>query len=89
MINDEDCFSLLNAYQLAQDKYNEAKRFEKYGGKVEEAQKELSEIKKVVNENKFVKEYNFAYKKMRKELDEIENIVFKDIIKEKKRIIIE
>ena len=57
MINDEDCFSLLNAYQLAQDKYNEAKRFEKYGGKVEEAQKELSEIKKVVNENKFVKEY--------------------------------
>ena len=56
---------------------------------MEEAQKELSEIKKVVNENKFVKEYNFAYKKMRKELDEIENIVFKDIIKEKKRIIIE
>lgn len=89
MLDDKECFALLNAYQLAQDKYNEAKRFEKYGGKVEETQKELSEVKKKVYENKYVKEYNFAYKKMLKELNEIEKIIFKDIIREKKVINIE
>lgn len=89
MIDDRECFALLNAYQLSQDKYNEAKRFEKYGGRVKEAQKELSEVKKKVYENVYVKEYNCAYKQMLKELNEIERIIFKDIIKEKKVIDIE
>ena len=89
MIDDKECFRLLNDYQAAQDRYNEAKRFEKYGGKVEETQKQLSEMKKKVNEHKLVKEYNLAYKKMKKELNEIETIIFMDIIKNKKRIEIE
>ena len=58
MLDDKECFTLLNAYQLAQGKYNDAKRFEKYGGKVEEAQKELSELKLKVDENQLVKAYN-------------------------------
>ena len=89
MINDEECFKLLNLYQSVQEEYNNAKRFEKYGGKVEETQKKLSEIKSKVNENALVIEYNAAYKNLLKELDEIQNILFKDIIATKRKIIIE
>lgn len=89
MINDQEAFSLLNLYQSVQDKYNEAKRFEKYGGNVENAQKELMDVKKKVYENEYVKEYNLAYRKMQKELNDIEKILFKDIIKERKVINIE
>ena len=89
MLDDKECFILLNAYQLAQGKYNDAKRFEKYGGKVEEAQKELSELKLKVDENQLVKEYNKSYKEMRKELKKIESIIFKDIVKERKEISLE
>ena len=89
MLENEECFKLLCKYQATQSKYNEAKRFEKYGGNVSEASKEFSEIKYMVDENKFVKEYNEAYKKMKKELKRIENIVFQDIIKERKEIEIE
>lgn len=89
MINDEDCFKLLNLYQSVQEEYNNAKRFENYGGKVAEAQKKLGEIKKKVHENPLVIEYNAAYKKLIRELDEIQSILFKDIIATKRKIIIE
>ena len=89
MLEDEECSKLLYLYQDAQSKYNEAKRFEKYGSDMEKVSGELSEIKKKVYENKFVKEYNAAFKKMNKELKRIEGIIFKDIIKERKEIEIE
>ena len=89
MMEDEETSKLLLLYQDAQSKYNEAKRFEKYGGDVDKASKELSEIKSKVYENKFVNEYNEAFKKMKKQLKRIEGIVFKDIIKERKEIEIE
>lgn len=89
MINDEECFQLLNLYQSIQEDYNEAKRFENYGGKVEETQKKLSEVKKKVNDHPLVTEYNLAYKHLLKELDEIQTILFKDIITTKRKIVIE
>lgn len=89
MMNDKDCFNLLCTYQNAQDKYNDARRFEKYGSDVKNAQKELSDIKQKVDENSLVREYNQAYKEMKKELKKIEKIIFKDIIKERKEISIE
>lgn len=89
MLDDNECSRLLSLYQEAQSKYNEAKRFENYGGDVERASKELSNIKVKVEENKLVKEYNESYKRMKKELKKIERILFKDIIKERKEIEIE
>ncbi len=89
MLEDDECFKLLSEYQKVQEEYNEAKRFEKYGGKVEERLKELSEIKYRVDENELVKAYNLAYKTMVKELKKIEKIVFKDIIEERRKLVIE
>jgi len=89
MLEDEDCFKLLHLYQEAQSKYNEAKRFEKYGSDLAKVSKELSEIKCKVNENKLVKEYNEAFKTMKKQLKKIEKIIFKDIIRERKEIELE
>lgn len=86
MLEDEKCSALLQQYQHIKDEYDNAKRFEKYGGNVEFFQKKLSEIKYKVDENEFVKEYNLIFKKMQSELSEIENIIFKDIIKEKRVI---
>jgi len=89
MLEDEECSKLLHTYQVKQNEYNEAKRFEKYGSDVDGVSKELSEIKYKVDENKFVKEYNEAYKKINKELKNIEKIIFKDIVKERKEIVLE
>lgn len=89
MLEDEECSKLLSLYQDAQGKYNEARRFENYGGDVSKAGKELSDIKVRVEENSYVKEYNKSYKKMKKELKHIEKILFKDIVKERKEIDIE
>ena len=60
MLEDEECSKLLYLYQNVQSKYNEAKRFEKYGSNVENIKKELSELKFKLDENNFVKEYNLA-----------------------------
>ena len=89
MLEDEECSKLLCLYQDMQGKYNEAKRFENYGSDVDSVSKELSDIKVMVEKNKFVKEYNESYKKMKKELKRIEKILFKDIIRERKEIEIE
>lgn len=89
MLDNEECSKLLYLYQNVQSKYNEAKRFEKYGSDLKLASKELSEIKCKVEENYFVKEYNECYKRVKKELKRIEKILFKDIIKERKEIDIE
>lgn len=89
MLEDKECSLLLSEFEKAKEEYNQAKRFEKYGSDVNLASKKLSEIKYSVDENKFVKEYNKAYKKMKKQLKEIEKIVLKDIVKEKKEIVIE
>ena len=89
MLEDENCSNLLYLYQEAQNKYNEAKRFEKYGSDVSKASKELSEIKQKVYENDLIKAYNDSFKKMNKELKRLEKIIFKDIIKERKEIEIE
>ena len=50
---------------------------------------DLDKFNKILNENEFVKAYNKVYKKMKKQLKEIEKIVLKDIVKEKKEIVIE
>lgn len=89
MMDDEECSRLLYLYQNVQSKYNEAKRFEKYGSDIESVSKELSEIKYKVDENKLVKDYYEIFKKMNKELKNIEKIIFKDILKERKEINIE
>ena len=89
MLEDEECSKLLISYQNIQSEYNEAKRFEKYGSDIQTVSKKLSDIKIKVEENKFVKEYNECYKKMKKELKRIENILFKDIVKDRKEIEIE
>lgn len=89
MVDNEECFKLLSDFQCAKDKYNDAKRFEKYGGNIEESQRELSKIKRQLSENKYVKTYNEAYRKMIEQLRNIEKIIFKDIIKERKEIKIE
>lgn len=89
MLEDKDCFSLLNEYDKVKDEYNEAKRFEKYGCDVASVQKKLSEIKYKVDENKFVKDYIRCYKNLKKQLKIIEKILFKDIIGEKKEMYIE
>lgn len=83
MIEDEECFRLLMEYQNSQSRYNEAKRFEKYGGDILNAQKKLSDVKFLVDENVLVKEYNQVYKEFVMRIRKIENILFKDIIKEK------
>lgn len=89
MMEDDECSKLLCQYQNIQSKYNEAKRFEKYGSDIVTVSKELSEIKCKVNENKLVKEYNEAFRKMNKQLKNIEKIIFKDITKERKEIELE
>ena len=86
MLNNEECFKLLNSYQEAQTRYNDAKRFEKYGGDVASASKELSDIKCLVENNELVKAYNESYNNLRKELKRIEKILFKDVLKERKEI---
>ena len=89
MMEDEECSKLLYLYQNIQSKYNEAKRFEKYGSDIELVSKELSEIKYKVDENELVKEYTQTYKNLNKELKNIEKIIFKDILTERKEINIE
>ena len=89
MLENEDSFKLLNYYQEIQSKYNEAKRFEKYGSNLESVSKELSEVKGKVYDNYIIKDYNLAYKKMVKQLKIIEKIIFKDVIKERKEISLE
>lgn len=89
MMKDETCFILLNTYQDVQKEYNEAKRFEKYGSDVLSVQKQLSDIKKKVNENELVIKYNEVYKEMKKELKKIEKMLFKDIIEERKEMLAE
>ena len=89
MIEDKECSLLLSEFEKAKEEYAQAKRFEKYGGDISGATKRLSEIKYLVDENKYVKEYNKAYKEMRKQLKSIEKIIFKDIVKEKKEIVLE
>lgn len=89
MMENDECCKLLHLYQSVQSEYNEAKRFEKYGSKVDEVLKRLSEIKYKVDENVFVKEYNEAYKQMNKELKKIEEVIFKDIVSKRKEINLE
>ena len=89
MMRDEGCFKLLSKYQEVQSKYNDAKRFEKYGSDIGGVSKELSDIKASVEKNELVKSYNESYKKMKKELKRIESILFEGIVKEKKEIDIE
>lgn len=86
MMDDEICCKLLILFEQVKEEYKDAKRFEKYGSNIEEVQKRLSKIKLEVGENILVKSYNEAYKKMKNELRRIQNIVFKDIIKERKEI---
>ena len=89
MMDDEECFKLLNLYQSVQEEYNNAKRFENYGGKVEETQQKLSQVKKKVNDNPLVIEYNMAYKKLVKELEKIQDTLFDGIIVKKRKVEIE
>ena len=89
MLEDEECMKLLISFENIKEEYEQAKRFEKYGSDLASVQKRLSEIKYMVDENELVKEYNLAYRRLKKKLKEIEKIVFKDIIKPKKEILIE
>ena len=89
MLNNSECMILLSEFEKIKEEYNQAKRFEKYGSNVAAIQKMLSDMKYKVDNNKYVKEYNEAYKIMKRKLKEIENIIFKDIIKEKKQILLE
>lgn len=89
MMDDSECFKLLNLYQSVQEEYNNAKRFENYGGKVVETQLKLSQVKKKVSDNPLVVEYNMAYKNLVKELEKIQDILFDGIIFKKKKIEIE
>lgn len=89
MIKNDRCRLLFNKFQRAQDEYNDAKRFQNYGSNLNEIGTRLSLVKQEVYNNEFIKEYNHLYSEMRKTLANIEKIIFKDIIKENKRIIIE
>ena len=88
MLEDEECSKLLIIYQNKQSEYNEAKRFEKYGSNIGAVSNELSCIKYKVDENEFVKRYSEAFKMLNKKLKDIESILFKDIVKSKKEIMI-
>ena len=89
MMDNDECFNLLCLYQNVQSKYNEAKRFENFGCDVNSIAKELSDIKCKVDNNQLVKAYNVSYKKVKQQLKDVESLLFKDIVKEKKEIVIE
>lgn len=89
MLKNRECIILLSEFEKVKEEYNQAKRFEKYGSNIEVVQKKLSDIKYKVDTNELVKEYNKAYKTMKRNLKEIENIIFKDIFKEKRQILLE
>lgn len=89
MLDDFECFKLLNNFQLIQSEYNEMKRFEKYGTDMSEIYERLSKAKADAYNNCFVKKYVKAYNDFSLELKNIEKIIFKDIIREKKTIKIE
>ena len=89
MLEDEECSKLLYLYQNVQSKYNEAKRFEKYGSDMASVSKELSETRCKVEEHCLVKDYNECYKRNVKQIKEIEKILFQDIVKKRKEIEIE
>ena len=70
MMNDVQTVELLIKYQSKQKEYNDALRFEAYGSDVSRVQKELADIKYLVDTNVFVMEYNRCYKKVKDILDE-------------------
>lgn len=79
MLEDENVSKLLLLFENLKEEYNQAKRFEKYGSDISSAQKKLSEVKYLIDENYLVKAYNLAYKKMKLQLKEIEYNIFEDI----------
>jgi cell fate (sporulation/competence/biofilm development) regulator YlbF (YheA/YmcA/DUF963 family) len=80
-IMEEKCAHLLIKYNHLMDEYNNAVRFEKYGGDVEGSRKRLAECKMELDTNEYVKSYNEAYKKMNKLLRNLEDIIFEGLIK--------
>ena len=85
---EENCGMLLIKYNNLVDEYNNAVRFEKYGGDVEGTRKRVFDCKLELDQNEYVKEYNKAYKDMNKLLLSLQDIIFDGII-ENKRIRIE
>ena len=77
---EEKANELLTRYNYLFNEYNEAKRFENYGGKVKEYQKLLADTKLELDRNEYVIEYRKAYKDMEQVLSNIQDILFKDII---------
>ena len=85
---EENCGMLLIKYNNLVDEYNNAVRFEKYGGDVEGTRKRDFDCKLELDQNEYVKEYNKADKDMNKLLLSLQDIIFDGII-ENKRIKIE
>lgn len=83
MLEDQDTFVLLNKYQKAKDEYEQSLRFKEYDETYKVKQKQLYEIKILVDTNEFVKQYNKAYKEFSLLLKKIEKEIFKDIIEKK------
>ena len=80
---EEKCSFLLLEYNRLFEEYNEALRFEKYGGDVNGSRVKLHEVKKLLDDNHYVKKYRNAYKNIDKLLKELEEIIFKGIIDKK------
>lgn len=81
MLDDKDTFKLLVDYQKKQDEYNEALKYKDYGSNPGKVQKELADIKYLVDTNELVKNYNLAYKELIELLNQVNETILEGVIK--------